>query len=406
MDQGPPRTRGGHPEQRESGGAWGAPAPSGPYPSAQAPSQGAAHPAPEAAARPYPAEHREPAREPALHGAAEHARDSRIPGPRREFVEAFDAPGAPAPYAGPGTGGGGADDGGTEDGSAPPSTGRRLPGQRSGSKGRTLTGLAAAAVTAVLAVVVSGQVAQDRERDRDAGPAATGEDRADGDTGGADGSLPESRRDPSPAGDAVQPPTYDELMARQYPIDRELAADGAFEAVPGGDAVPGARGKAVRYRVDIEKGLPLDGALFARAVHRTLNDGRSWGGRGEMTFQRISSGQPSFVITLASPRTTDVWCAKSGLDTSIDKVSCDSAATDRVMINAYRWARGSETYGPRAMHAYRQMLINHEVGHRLGHGHVNCGTEGALAPVMQQQTKSLEINDIECRPNPWPYPGS
>ncbi|MGX1720782.1 DUF3152 domain-containing protein, partial [Streptomyces celluloflavus] len=29
-----------------------------------------------------------------------------------------------------------------------------------------------------------------------------------------------------------------------------------------------------------------------------------------------------------------------------------------------------------------------QVGHRLGHGHHTCTKEGALAPVMMQQTKT------------------
>ncbi|XIE80091.1 DUF3152 domain-containing protein [Streptomyces sp. SBR177] len=194
-------------------------------------------------------------------------------------------------------------------------------------------------------------------------------------------------------------------MARQFPIDPKLHGSGKFDAVPGFDKAPG-KGRKIRYRIDVEQGLGLDGALFAQAVQKTLNDPRSWAGRGEMTFERISSGDPDFVITLASPGTTGDWCRKSGLDTTVDNVSCDSASTERVMINAFRWAQGSETFGPQAMHAYRQMLINHEVGHRLGHNHVSCRTPGALAPVMQQQTKSLDIDGVKCRPNPWVHPGS
>ena len=265
------------------------------------------------------------------------------------------------------------------------------------SKGRTLTGIAAAAVTTVLAVVVAGQVTSD-------GGHKTGAQAADDNGRGADGPASRSKDRATPGQAApAKPASYEQKMALQYPIDPKLKGSGEFETVPGAAAAPG-KGRKYRYRVDVEKGLGLDGGLFAEAVQRTLNDDRSWAHDGAKTFERISSGKPDFVITLASPGTTATWCAKSELDTAEENVSCDSAKTERVMINAFRWAQGSETYGAQAMYAYRQMLINHEVGHRLGHGHVSCRTPGALAPVMQQQTKSLDIDGIKCRPNPWVYP--
>ncbi|MFF0272533.1 DUF3152 domain-containing protein [Streptomyces sp. NPDC004330] len=272
-----------------------------------------------------------------------------------------------------------------------------------GGLGRTLTGVAAAAVATVLAVVVTGQVAEKDEAPGTAHAVEQPGERPSDDSA----SRSDQRAVPSnaPSAAAKPPPTYEQLIARQFPIDPKLKGNGTFKAVPGFQKAPG-KGNLVRYRIDVEEGLGLDQNLFATTVFKTLNDRRSWAGKGEMTFERVSSGEPQFVITLASPGTTGVWCAKSGLDTLAENVSCDSAQTDRVMINAYRWAQGSETFGPKAMFAYRQMLINHEVGHRLGHGHVNCGTEGALAPVMQQQTKSLDIGGIKCRPNPWVYPGS
>lgn len=286
-----------------------------------------------------------------------------------------------------------------------PASAERPPAGR-GTRIRTYTGMAAAAVTTVLAVVVAGQVAT--ENDSTAGAArAAGDEGADRSLSGQSAaSRSDGRPTPAnPPAQAAPQPTYEEQMARQLPIDAKLTGPGLFDTVPGVAKAPG-KGKVVRYRVDVEQGLGLDPQLFAEAVQRTLNDPRSWGHGGAMTFERVPGGEADFVITLASPGTTGTWCAKSGLDTTVDNVSCDSAATERVMINAFRWAQGSPTYGADQMLAYRQMLINHEVGHRLGHGHVSCQTPGALAPIMQQQTKSLDIDNIHCRPNPWVFPGT
>ncbi|WP_306333038.1 DUF3152 domain-containing protein [Streptomyces sp. KL118A] len=278
---------------------------------------------------------------------------------------------------------------------------------KKGGRSRTFTGIAAAAVTTVLAVVVAGQVADGSKGSDPQSRAAPGGER--------DTEDPASRSDrrPTPADEQqAVPATYDEKMGEKYPLDAKLKASGDFEAMSGFDKAPG-RGQKFRYRVDVEKGLGLDGKLFAQAVQKTLNDDRSWAHGGGRTFERISSGKPDFVITLASPGTTGVWCAKSGLDTTQDNVSCDSAATDRVMINAYRWAQGAPTYGDavkkefgNAIHPYRQMLINHEVGHRLGFNHTDCKKSGELAPVMQQQTKFLEHDGIKCKANPWAFPKS
>ncbi|MGW7549448.1 DUF3152 domain-containing protein [Streptomyces sp. NPDC054770] len=334
--------------------------------------------------------------------------------PRQDYVDAFDEdvdvftprPGIGAqraetypPGSGPRTsalasdaGGGAADDGTANAGE---------PAQPKGGKGRTFAGIAAAAVTTVLAVIVAGQVVDGRDG------SAVGSESAAGGTRATDGaaSRGNSRTTPSvSASPGVATLSYEQAMGEKYPLSAELAGSGKFSTVPGSAKAPG-KGRKYTYRVDVEQGLGLDGKLFAEAVQKTLNDERSWAHDGARTFARVSSGKPDFVITLASPGTTAKWCAKSGLDTTEDNVSCDSASTERVMINAYRWAQGSKTYGDK-IHAYRQMLINHEVGHRLGYGHVTCDKDGELAPVMQQQTKFLDHDGIHCLPNPWPYPKS
>lgn len=345
-------------------------------------------------------------------------------GPRQDYVDAFDGDGdgdvfAPRasvaahrsdPYASvtdwPSASDFGTDaENGTEgdvDGAGAPPGDRGRPGVGAGSakggKGRTYTGIAAAAVTTVLAVVVAGQVAGDGGKGGVRSEAATDQARDVRGTGAASAQAGTS------ASPRVETLTYAQKMDKKYPLSATLKGPDKFDAVPGVDKAPG-KGRKYTYRVDVEQGLGLDGTLFAEAVQKTLNDKRSWAHNGARTFERIYSGKPDFVITLASPGTTAKWCAKSGLDTTEDNVSCDSAATERVLINAYRWAQGSSTYGDK-MYAYRQMLINHEVGHRLGYGHVTCDKDGELAPVMQQQTKFLDHDGIHCLANPWPYPGS
>ncbi|MFH8365725.1 DUF3152 domain-containing protein [Streptomyces sp. NPDC018031] len=418
-----PATRGGHPEQREPGGGWGAlggspaagaagavgrSAPYGPRPAgAGSDRAGAPRPEPGAASVPGP-------REPAAPGAAVRPPAGypgggvRVPGPRKEYVEAFDAldaelRGEAAPAAA------------GQDGPVPPSEpeavnrsggagggGRAAaPGAARPGRGRAFTGVAAAAVTTVLAVVVAGQVADGGTEQNTAGRPHYGVDRDDDAAAsrGDDRPAPSRTAAPRPA----TPVTYAAKMAQKYPLDPRLSGTGDFAAVTGHDKAPGS-GRTVRYRVDVEKELPLDGKLFAEAVHKTLNDDRSWGHGGARTFERVSSGPTDFVITLASPGTTAAWCAKSDLDVTVDNVSCDSALTERVMINAYRWAQGASTYGDDELHTYRQMLINHEVGHRLGRNHEFCSRDGALAPVMMQQTKFLTTDGATCKPNAWPFP--
>jgi hypothetical protein len=331
-------------------------------------------------------------------------------GPRRDYLDAFGEDDdvfstrtqrrtpvpaqAPDPYAsvtdrrsGGGPGGPGADD------AAPAGE----PAPAKGGKGRTFTGIAAAAVTTVLAVVVAGQVADGQNAEGARSQTATDQARDVRDP------APRADERPNPsASGAAAPLTYEQKMAKTYPLGATYKGSGKFEAIPGIDKAPGT-GQKYTYRVDVEQGLGLDGELFAQAVQKTLNDNRSWAHNGARTFERIYSGQPDFVITLASPGTTADWCAKSGLDTTEDNVSCDSAATERVMINAYRWAQGAEPFGDQ-IYAYRQMLINHEVGHRIGYNHVSCDKDGELAPVMQQQTKFVDHDGIDCRPNAWAYP--
>jgi hypothetical protein len=148
----------------------------------------------------------------------------------------------------------------------------------------------------------------------------------------------------------------------------------------------------VRVRVEVEKGLPVDGAVFADAVMSTLNDARGWGADGSLSFARVE-GRADLRVVLASPDEVDALCAPLQTEGT---VSCGRRG--RAVVNFARWARATEDFPDRV--AYRQYVVNHEVGHLLGHPHERCPGAGRRAPVMQQQTLAV----APCTPNPWPNP--
>jgi hypothetical protein len=170
-------------------------------------------------------------------------------------------------------------------------------------------------------------------------------------------------------------------------------AGGRSTVVPGRVAAPG-RGKVRSVRVEVERGLPVDGPRFAAFAMAVLNDPRSWRGVDGVTFARTDGRDADMVLLLASPRTTDDLCRP--LDTR-GVASC--AIGGRVILTFHRWVNATPEYAADRP-AYRRYLVNHEIGHLLGHRHVRCPRKGNLAPVMQQQTYGLK----GCRPNSWPQP--
>ncbi|MFI6508989.1 DUF3152 domain-containing protein [Streptosporangium sp. NPDC050855] len=199
------------------------------------------------------------------------------------------------------------------------------------------------------------------------------------------------------AGDPALSPADEPLLlanGRQQPLRVKVPrrAKGRYAVAPGGARPPGRKGKVIRYAVEVERGLPFDVEEFASEVHRILNDPRGWGFR----FRRVARGPVTFKVSLTSPRTADRRCLPLRV---VSVLSCWNG--ERAVINADRWNTGAWGYG-RDVASYREYVVNHEVGHALGHGHVPCPGPGRRAPLMLQQTKSLS----GCRPNPWPFPGA
>ncbi|MER6362842.1 DUF3152 domain-containing protein [Kitasatospora sp. NPDC001527] len=170
----------------------------------------------------------------------------------------------------------------------------------------------------------------------------------------------------------------------------------AFTTAPGGSARFGTGEHLYRYKVRAEDGLKVSPQEFAAEVDRILGDvRRGWAASGTWSFQREAADPVDFTVYLATPESTDRICGQYGLDTG-GWVNC--AANRQVVINLKRWTELSEFYAGQP-EAYHALAVNHEVGHILGQGHVDCPGPGAPAPVMMQQIKGLH----GCVPNGRPY---
>jgi len=129
--------------------------------------------------------------------------------------------------------------------------------------------------------------------------------------------------------------------------------------------------------------------VFTDKIAATYAPDKGWSLNGYVKFNQVNSGC-NFTVILAAP--DQVAAASSGCD---NVYSC--TVGNNVIINYDRWTGASPAWTG-SLDDYRSMVINHETGHWLGFGHAHCSATGAQAPVMQQQSISLE----NCAFNPWP----
>ncbi|WP_444948967.1 DUF3152 domain-containing protein [Micromonospora ureilytica] len=214
------------------------------------------------------------------------------------------------------------------------------------------------------------------------------------------GPLPPSA-DPSPS---------DVLPSSPPPVLRvpgvvPSAGTGRFGYDARSGPVLGRAGELRRYRVAVESGSDEDAAEFAQAVQAALAGPGSWVDSGRLRLQQVPGAAPrDFTVYLATARTAGRMCAEGGVDIRVGGRPYTSCrAPGKVIINLDRWRLSVPHFVSAGvpLSVYRTYVVNHEVGHQLGHRHERCPGAGRPAPVMMQQTLFLD----GCRVNPWPYVG-
>ncbi|MFH8451038.1 DUF3152 domain-containing protein [Streptomyces fungicidicus] len=197
---------------------------------------------------------------------------------------------------------------------------------------------------------------------------------------------------PSPSASPSSSPS-----ASRTEIDVPPTGSGTFVTAQAGGETVGSGSRPVRYVVEVETGLDVSPSQAANEIADILAAPRGWTHDPDNAFQLVSAGSPHDIrIRIATPETADALCWAGIQQDTGGEYNCE--VPGGVVVNLKRWVEGSPTFdGP--IHDYRALIINHEMGHFLGHSHVTCGGAGQLAPVMMQQIKGLH----GCVANAWPY---
>ncbi len=151
--------------------------------------------------------------------------------------------------------------------------------------------------------------------------------------------------------------------------------------------------RRVTYDVTTRGRITTSVATFKRQAQETYADARGWRAGG-IAFRQVARGG-DFTLVLAAASTLPSFSA-----------TCSTYWSCRVgrfvVINQDRWKFASPAWNQAraGLRNYRHLVVNHETGHWLGHGHAGCSGPGRPAPVMMQQSKGLD----GCRFNPWPTP--
>lgn len=146
------------------------------------------------------------------------------------------------------------------------------------------------------------------------------------------------------------------------------------------------------YDVVVRGEVVTDPHAFAERAATILADERGWALDGELGFAEVADGG-DVTLVLASPDAVAAAHPTCGR-----RFSC--RVGDEVLINDRAWREATPAFRRAGgdLATYRRYVLQHELGHWLGYGHRECPRAGAAAPLMQQQSISLD----GCTPQGWP----
>lgn len=165
-----------------------------------------------------------------------------------------------------------------------------------------------------------------------------------------------------------------------------------FAYIPPSVPKSGTPQRAVTYRVETRGAITASLAEFKSQANQTLNSSLGWARLG-VTFTEVASGG-DFILVLSEAALVPSF------NPSVCGADYSCQVGNYVIINQDRWLGATAPWnaGGGSLRDYRHMVVNHETGHWLGHPHEYCSGAGNKAPVMQQQSISLQ----GCSFNPWP----
>ncbi|MGO4958339.1 DUF3152 domain-containing protein [Luteococcus sp. Sow4_B9] len=264
----------------------------------------------------------------------------------------------------------------------------KRPAVRLTPRGRRVASIAVLVIAAAVALALIGSLLR--------GCGSTGSDGQDSAAPGPEPSqsptaTPTARTTPTPSRVTTPSPRPGPSADADGLVRTGLKGKGTWQVAPLVAPPRKQTARVHRYVVKVEDGTGLDVTTTAKQVAAVLNDPRGWSGREGHSFELVKDpAKANFAILLASPGTVQKMCP---LDV---RMTWSCQAGTNVLLNSDRWLYMTPTYSD--LTAYRAYLVNHEVGHFIGKGHVGCPAPGRNAPVMMQQSKRID----GCKPNPWP----